>query len=268
MKSTAVIAAFIGTALSSPVSSVAADGTPTPTELQEGNYWIRAVAAPNFHKYLQTNPANEAGVAILESSQTAGQFQVEDGQLVNKVSDPPLYLWIEEPEDKANPPRTLAATFDSEPSPFGTFAWQGDALTWSHPDVNRQNLAAWLVCEDQALFVNTGAYAYDTPAGCADQTVSLGWGLFFGGVVADTIIRSITTTTRLPTTKGLESHGGLVQRRAANGRRLLNLDLDLDRALNFCLSFRLGCRHTSCWESWRVVVWSYGRPKMVHQLKC
>ena len=40
-------------------------------------------------------------------------------------------------------------------------------------DISRPNTAAWLVCAGQELFVNTGAYGYDTPAGCADQTVSL-----------------------------------------------------------------------------------------------
>ncbi|KAL2166989.1 hypothetical protein VTG60DRAFT_1883 [Thermothelomyces hinnuleus] len=166
------IAALFGTALSSPV--IAADdpiSTPTPTELQPGAYWIRAVTAPNFHKYLQTIPANVPGVAILESHTTAGQFNIEDGQLVNKVSNPPLYMWVEEPADKANPPRTLATGFNTTKNTFGTFAWQGDALTWSDPSVNWQNLAAWLVCANQELFINTGAYGWQTPEGCADQTI-------------------------------------------------------------------------------------------------
>jgi hypothetical protein len=168
-----LIAALFGTALSSPV--VAADdpvSTPSPTTLQNGAYWIRAVVPPNYHKYLQTIPANVPGTALLESHTTAGQFQIESGQLVNKVSNPPLYMWVEEPADKANPPRTLATSFNTTKSTFGTFAWQGDTLTWSHPDVKRQNVGAWLVCAKQALFINTGAYGYQTPSGCSDQTVS------------------------------------------------------------------------------------------------
>ncbi|KAL2157259.1 hypothetical protein VTH06DRAFT_6299 [Thermothelomyces fergusii] len=174
-------AALFGTALSSPV--IVADdpvSTPTPTELQPGAYWIRAVTAPNFHKYLQTNPANVPGVAILESHTTAGQFNIEDGQLVNKVSDPPLYMWVEEPADKANPPRTLATGFNTTKNTFGTFGWQGDAVIWSHPDVSRQNLAAWLVCQNQELFINTGAYGWETPQGCADQTIH-----YYNGQTAD-----------------------------------------------------------------------------------
>jgi hypothetical protein len=171
-----LLAALFGTALSSPMVARQADdpvSVPSPTTLQDGALWIRAVVPPNYHKYLQTVPANVPGIALLESHTTAGQFNVEDGQLVNKVSDPPLYMWVEEPADKANPPRTLATSFKATKNPFGTFGWQGDTLVWSVPSINRQNTAAWLVCADQELFINTGAYGYMTPAGCSDQTVSL-----------------------------------------------------------------------------------------------
>jgi hypothetical protein len=144
----------------------------TPTTLVKGQYWIRAVASPNYHKYLQTKPANTPSVAILGSSKTAGQFSIVSGQLVEYTGGPdtsPLYLNVEKPADFTQ--RKLAVWFNATQNTFGTFAFSGDALTWSAPEVKRQNLAAWLVCEGQALFVNTGAYAYQTPAGCADQTV-------------------------------------------------------------------------------------------------
>ncbi|KAK1768204.1 hypothetical protein QBC33DRAFT_536526 [Phialemonium atrogriseum] len=143
----------------------------TPTTLQDGQYWIRAVASPNFHKYLQTSPANEVGVAVLGSSKTAGQFSVAGGQLVEWTGEggSPLYLNVEKPADLTQ--RTLATWFNTTKNEFGTFVFQGDALTWSTPEINRQNLAAWLVCKNQELFINTGAYAYQTPEGCADQTI-------------------------------------------------------------------------------------------------
>lgn len=173
MKPTIIAALFASTALATPVAQADKPiSTPSPTTLVSGAYWIRAVTSPNYHKYLQTKPANVPGTAVLESHTTAGQFNIESGQLVNKVSNPPLYLWVEEPADKANPPRTLATWFNTTKSTFGTFAWQGDTLTWSVPSVKRQNVAAWLVCKNQALFINTGAYSYQTPAGCVDQTVS------------------------------------------------------------------------------------------------
>ncbi|KAI1133221.1 hypothetical protein F5Y10DRAFT_289932 [Nemania abortiva] len=141
------------------------------TTLQAGWYWIRAVVQPNYHKYLQTKPTNAAGTAILESYRTAGQFNVQDGQLVANTGagGAPLYLNVEKPADFTQ--RKLATWFNTTKNEFGAFVFQGDALTWSTPEVKRQNLAAWLVCANQALFINTGAYAYQTPAGCADQTI-------------------------------------------------------------------------------------------------
>lgn len=81
-------------------------------------------------------------------------------------------MHVEEPADKANPPRTLATSFNTTKNTFGTFVFSGDAVTWSVPSIKRQNVAAWLVCKNQQLFINTGAYGYQTPSGCADQTVS------------------------------------------------------------------------------------------------
>lgn len=204
MKAALIAALFAGTAMSTPVAQ--ADdpvSTPTPKELQPGAYWIRAVAPPNYHKYLQTIPANVPGTALLESHTTAGQFNIEDGQLVNKVSDPTLYMWVEEPADKANPPRKLATWFNATKNPFGTFGWQGDTLTWSVPSINWPNVAAWLVCENQELFVNTGAYGYETPAGCADQTVSdRSWrGESSTTLLTERSVRFTTTTTRRPTSE-------------------------------------------------------------------
>lgn len=148
---------------------------PTPTTLQAGQYWIRAVESPNFHKYLQTKPANTAATALLDDYTTAGQFNIIDGQLVEftGASSAPLYLNVAKPANASNPPRTLATTFNSTKNGYGTFAFQGDAVTWSTPDFQRQNTAAWLVCAGQALFINTGAYGYQTPSGCADETVSI-----------------------------------------------------------------------------------------------
>ncbi len=152
-------------------------GAATPTTLAKGQYWIRAVEAPNFHKYLQTSPANSVGVAVLASSKTAGQFNIVDGQLVEATGADPLYLNVEKPADFTQ--RTLATWFNTTKNAFGTFVFSGDAVTWSAPEVKRQNLAAWLVCKGAQLFINTGAYAYQTPSGCADETVSFSLGESF-----------------------------------------------------------------------------------------
>ncbi|KAI0098313.1 hypothetical protein GGR51DRAFT_538486 [Nemania sp. FL0031] len=156
---------------SSPSNAKRQAGPGPGSTLQAGWYWIRAVVQPNYHKYLQTKPAYAAGTAILESYRTAGQFNVQDGQLVANTGagGTPLYLNVEKPADFTQ--RKLATWFNTTKNEFGAFVFQGDALTWSTPEVKRQNLAAWLVCTSQALFINTGAYAYQTPAGCADQTI-------------------------------------------------------------------------------------------------
>lgn len=128
---------------------------------------------PHFHDYLQTTPQNAPGTAILGPAASAGQYNVENGQLVS-LGDPatPLYLHVEQPADLADPPRALAASFEEAESEFGEFVFSGDALTWDVAGLTRENNAAWLVCEDGALFINTGAYGYQTPEGCSDHTVS------------------------------------------------------------------------------------------------
>lgn len=74
----------------------------------------------------------------------------------------------------------LSMTFNTTKNTFGTFDWSGDALQWSVPSIQRPNLSAWLVCDNQSLWINLGNYDYLTPAGCADETVSL---FFFIGLV-------------------------------------------------------------------------------------
>ena len=77
---------------------------------------------------------------------------------------------VENPADKTQ--RKLETKFAKEKNAYGTFAFQGDTLTWHTDDIKRPNEAAWLVCAKQQVFVNTGAYGYMTPEGCSDQTVS------------------------------------------------------------------------------------------------
>ncbi|KAK2736712.1 hypothetical protein FQN55_001563 [Onygenales sp. PD_40] len=144
------------------------------TTLVEGYYWIRAVADPNFHKYLQSKPLYSESYAVLETHTTAGQFQIVDGQLVQLISEPGApeeFLYANVGTEKVINDESLQVSFNATENTHGTFAWQGDTLTWSTPDVERPNTAAWYVCTDQLLYVNLGAYMYQTPEGCADQTI-------------------------------------------------------------------------------------------------
>lgn len=125
----------------------------------------------------------------MDSYLSAGQFNIVGGQLVQTRGDgvAPLYMNVEDPVDKTQ--RKLQTWFDTAQNSYGTFAFQGDTVTWSAPDIDRPNTAAWLVCEDQRLYVNTGAYAYNTPAGCADETVSFGTCPLLGCGCADSDVQ-------------------------------------------------------------------------------
>ncbi|KAH7075774.1 hypothetical protein BKA63DRAFT_306713 [Paraphoma chrysanthemicola] len=149
-------------------------GSGPGTTLQTGYYWIRGVAAPNFHKYMQTSPLYSTGAALLGDYTTAGQFQVVDGQLVQLVSapgEPVKLLYGVVSETRYINDNSLSVTFSATKNTYGTFAWQGDGLTWNVAGVSRPNASAWYVCTGQKLYINLGNYLYQTPAGCADQTI-------------------------------------------------------------------------------------------------
>lgn len=159
---------------SDPAVSSTPAGSGPGTTLQSGYYWIRAVAAPNFHKYLQTSPLYSTGAALLGDYTTAGQFQVVSGQLVQLVSAPgaPVkLLYANVAEERSINNMSLAVTFSETKNTYGTFAFGGDDLQWSVAGVDRPNKSAWYVCTGQKLYVNLGNYLYQTPSGCADQTI-------------------------------------------------------------------------------------------------
>ena len=93
------------------------------------------------------------------------------GQLVELIAGGALlYANVEQPANLTGVTK-LSMSFEKSKNTFGTFAFSGDAVQWSVASISRPNLSAWLVCANQQLFINLGAYAYDTPAGCADETV-------------------------------------------------------------------------------------------------
>lgn len=68
--------------------------------------------------------------------------------------------------------------------------------------MQRQNVAAWYVCEGQTVWINLGAYAYGTPAACADQTVSFA-DLFLNGEMVkwclDLLLTALCRSIRMET---------------------------------------------------------------------
>ncbi|KAI1859619.1 uncharacterized protein JN550_011927 [Neoarthrinium moseri] len=177
------ISSGASTTATGQTTSASASATTPPKTLVSGHYWIRAVESPNFHSYLQAaptaTPSPGPGDAYLRSATNAGQFNIVDGQLVYYTGSSTLYMGVENPANKTQ--RTLETRFDTTQNDYGTFAFQGDTVTWTVADISRPNTAAWLVCGDEGkLYINTGAYAYNTPAGCADETIHS-----YGGSTAD-----------------------------------------------------------------------------------
>ncbi|KAI5799913.1 hypothetical protein EDC01DRAFT_628430 [Geopyxis carbonaria] len=157
------------TTTSAPIPS--STGTGPGSTLLAGYYWIRAVAAPNFHKYLQSSPPLTASPAVLEAPATAGQFQVTSGQLVQLLDSAGTLLYGHVAERADSSVMKLQLSWDAAPATYGSFAFSGDTLTWTHASITRPNSAAFLVCESQHVYINLGAYAYLTPEGCSDQTI-------------------------------------------------------------------------------------------------
>ncbi len=145
---------------------------------------------PNFHKYLRSEVEFTASQAVLGEPSEAAQFQITGGQLIQNANGTPLYAVVEAPADSTV--KKLAVSWSASPSTSGTFVFSGDTVEWSSPNITRpqnnvgnsfssfriqltSNLKAWLVCPDADgnldLYVNLGAYAYQTPAGCADETI-------------------------------------------------------------------------------------------------
>ncbi|PIL29226.1 hypothetical protein GSI_09275 [Ganoderma sinense ZZ0214-1] len=161
---------------SSPTSTTGSSPSATVT-LIPGNSFIRAVEDPNFHQYLRSEVANTASDAVLGDPSTAAQFQITDGQLIQLLPDgSSLYAAV---ESRANATvMKLKMSWQDTPASgdaAGTFMWSGDTVEWSIASISRPQLNAWLVCPDEDgnkdVYINLGAYDYETPAGCADETI-------------------------------------------------------------------------------------------------
>ncbi|KAF9011914.1 carbohydrate-binding module family 1 protein [Cyathus striatus] len=160
-----------GGSTSVPTSTTTASGG--SATLQPGYSFIRAVEDPNFHKYLRSEIINTASEAVLGDPSTAAQFQITGGQLIQNAAGTPLYAIVETPANSTV--NKLKVTWSTTAAPSGTFVFSGDTVEWSSPTITRPQDNAWLVCPDANgnldLYVNLGAYAYQTPAGCADETI-------------------------------------------------------------------------------------------------
>ena len=129
--------------------------------------------------------------AVLGDPVDAAQFQIVNGQLQQSIAGGSwLYAIVDTPANSSVV--KLGVTWSTEPATSGTFMWSGDTVEWSSPNISRPQdnvrnsdryygvfteyrMQAWLVCPDaagnQLLYVNLGPYDYDTPSGCADETI-------------------------------------------------------------------------------------------------
>ena len=155
-------------------TSTSTSGGAAPT-LLPGYSFIRAVEDPNFHKYLRAQTPNKASNAVLGEPNTAGQFQITSaGQLVQWTPDgTTLYAQVEPRADATV--KKLLVSWATTPASTGKFYWNGDTVLWNNPSISRPQENAWYVCPDangnKLLYVNLGYYSYQTPPGCADETI-------------------------------------------------------------------------------------------------
>ncbi|KAG8843044.1 hypothetical protein FRB96_004382 [Tulasnella sp. 330] len=159
---------------STPVTGTSTATTPITT-LLPGWLWLRADEEPYFHQYMRSVNSYAPGDVILGNYTTGGQFQIVNGQIEHYLpSGGLLYVNVKPP---ANSTVTyIGMYFATTPNTFGTFAFSGDAVTWSVASIARPNTGAFYVCPDPVegnlLYINLGAYDYMTPTGCADETIN------------------------------------------------------------------------------------------------
>ncbi|KAF9485611.1 hypothetical protein BDN70DRAFT_902956 [Pholiota conissans] len=148
-------------------TTTASGGVPTLVPVWN---FIRAVTAPNFHKYLQSEVKNSVSDVVLGEATSAAQFQITNGQLVQNAGGTSLYAVVEPRADSTV--TKLKVSWSKTPDTLGTFKFSGDTVEWSSTTVTRPQTN---VCFCFRTFVITmalnGAYGYQTPAGCNDHTI-------------------------------------------------------------------------------------------------
>jgi hypothetical protein len=128
------------------------------------------------NKYMQSNPVFTPPIAVLDDYRTAGQFKIQNGQLVQLISalgDEPELLYATVANKTTHNGRTRAVTFSSKMGGYEAFDLEGTAVVWTDvSDERSSNASAWWICEGNQLFINLGDYMSGTDKGCVDQKVS------------------------------------------------------------------------------------------------
>ena len=94
---------------------------------------------PNFHKYLRSEVMETASDAILGEPDTAAQFQITGGQLIQMLPDgSKLYAVVEGRSDPSV--MKLKMSWSTEPATgpnAGAFVFSGDTVEWSISTIKR-----------------------------------------------------------------------------------------------------------------------------------
>jgi len=155
-------------------------GTPTSTSagtatLLPSQLWIRAVEAPNFHKYLQSKTPGTQGDAVIGPPSTAAQHNIVSGQLIQFLPGGSK-LYAQVATAVAGTTR-LKVFWSTTPATNVTWSFSGDGVNGVVQGATQQNTGAFLACNDVSsdvpnVYLNLGAYGYMTPSGCADETLN------------------------------------------------------------------------------------------------
>jgi len=151
------------------VASASAAATPTNTAsnpfqtLNFGFHWIRNVQSDT---YLQGNPPRTVGTALLGSGDTAGQFNIVSGGLIQLTSRSPSYTY------SVIDSKTGAMTFvngDVAPASAGKYSWTAldRELNWTGPDGTVYT--SFMLCANQ-IYAPLEGLKFD--ADCEEMTLS------------------------------------------------------------------------------------------------
>jgi hypothetical protein len=125
---------------------------------------------------MQTNPVFGSPIAVLDNYQSAGQFKIENGQLIQLISAPgdaPELLYATVATNTTHNGRTRAVSFSSKMGRYEAFDLENNAVVWTDmSDERSANASSWWICEGNQLFINLGDFESGTDEGCLDQKVS------------------------------------------------------------------------------------------------
>jgi len=182
---TTTISSTVGSSSSASTIGSSSSGSSAPTGTQAwgpgtatllpNQLWIRADEDPEFHYYLQSQVLNSPGDAVISNPATAAQNNIVNGQLQQFLpSGGILYAQVYPPA--ANTTR-LKIFWSTTPATNVTWSFSGDGVNGNVPGFTTAATGNFLACTDVSttapnIYLDLGAFDYQTPAGCASETLN------------------------------------------------------------------------------------------------